>query len=211
MPMVSVASELRITGSRAKAAVIQPEAPKDAWFAVYTVPRHEKVVHARLMAKQIQSFLPLYTIERRWKNGVRREVQFPLFPEYVFVSLRARDRLSVLQTSGVAYIVGSRSSPLPLDDYVIYALQVGDLSASLVPHPFVYTSNMSEMASGPLRGVRGYQESDGGDPVFVVNVELIQRSFAIRMKTICAGTNRSVPEVSLPRFTEEPYHLYPSP
>jgi hypothetical protein len=29
---------------------------KEAWFAVCTVPRYEKLVHARLMAKQIQSF-----------------------------------------------------------------------------------------------------------------------------------------------------------
>jgi Transcription termination factor nusG len=39
---------------------------KKAWYAAYTAPRHEKVVQAQLAAKQIQSFLPLYTVVRRW-------------------------------------------------------------------------------------------------------------------------------------------------
>lgn len=47
----------KATGSHAKSL-------KDPWFAVCTVPRYEKLVHARLMAKQIQSFLPLYTAVR---------------------------------------------------------------------------------------------------------------------------------------------------
>ncbi|MDT7816044.1 MAG: transcription termination/antitermination protein NusG [Acidobacteriaceae bacterium] len=64
-----------------------PKVVKRAWFAVYTISRHEKFVQAQLTAKQIQSFLPLYKVERRWRNGVRREIQYPLFPGYVFVCL----------------------------------------------------------------------------------------------------------------------------
>jgi transcription antitermination factor NusG len=184
VPVAPTALELSVVVAPVEAAGMQPIAYKEAWFAVYTVPRHEKVVHARLMAKQIQSFLPLFTVARRWKNGVRREIQFPLLPGYVFVSLGARDRLTVLQTSGVGYIVGNGLSPLPLDDYVIHALCVGAQSASLMPHPFVCASSPLSLTSGPLRGVKGYEERDGCDPVFVVNIELVQRSFAIRMQAI---------------------------
>lgn len=90
-----------------------PKVVKRAWFAVYTISRHEKFVQAQLTAKQIQSFLPLYKVERRWRNGVRREIQYPLFPGYVFVCLGAGEALPVLQTSGVVNIVGNGRAPLP--------------------------------------------------------------------------------------------------
>ena len=95
----------------------QPKLLREAWFAVYTAVRHEKAVRARLMAEQIRSFLPFYTVARRWRNGVRREIQHPLWPGYLFVSFEVDERVRVLQTAGVVHIVGNGSSPLLLDDH----------------------------------------------------------------------------------------------
>jgi transcription antitermination factor NusG len=152
-----------------------------AWYAAYTAPRHEKVVQAQLAAKQIQSFLPLYTVVRRWRNRVRREIQCPLLPGYVFVCLPSGEWLPVLQTSGVVYIVGN-SSPSPLEDHEMYALRVGAQHATLMPHPFLSAGDMVRITNGPFRGVKGYVEREGGDLSFVVTIELIQRSFAIRVQ-----------------------------
>ena len=154
---------------------------KKAWYAVYTAPRHEKSVQAQLTAKQIPSFLPLYTAVRRWRNGVRREIQHPLFPGYVFVCFGEGERLPVVQTSGVVYIVGNGTSPLPLDDHEIHALRVGAQRASLMPRPFVSAGDTVCITRGPFRGVKGYVEQDGSDLTFVVTIQLIQRSFAIRV------------------------------
>ena len=160
-----------------------PRVAKKAWFAAYTAPRHEKFVQAQLAAKQIQSFLPLYTAVRRWKNGVRREIQHPLFPGYVFVCLGDGERLPVVQTSGVVYIVGNGSSPLPLDDHEMHALRLGAQRASLMPRPFLCAGDTVCITRGPFRGVKGYVEGDGSDLTFVVTIQLIQRSFAIRVQT----------------------------
>ena len=100
MLAVPPASDRSLTLSSIEASRVFPHAVKKAWFAVYTAPRHEKFVQAQLTAKQIQSFLPVYSAVRRWKNGVRREIQHPLFPGYVFVCLDANERLPVMQTAG---------------------------------------------------------------------------------------------------------------
>ena len=152
---------------------------KKTWFAAYTAPRHEKFVQAQLTAKQIQSFLPLYTVVRRWKNGVRREIQHPLFPGYVFVRLDANERLPVLQTAGVVYIVGNGTSPLPVDDQEMHALRVGAQHASLSPHPPVSTGDVVSITRGPFKGVTGRVQHASGTLTFVVTIQLIQRSFAI--------------------------------
>jgi transcription antitermination factor NusG len=157
-------------------------ASRKAWFAVYTAPRHEKFVYAQLTAKQIQSFLPLYTVMRRWRNRVRREIQYPLLPGYVFVCLRPGEWLPVLQTSGVVHIVGNGSSPSPLEDHEMYALRVSAQHGSPMPHPFLCAGDMVCITNGPFRGVTGYVERDGGDLSFVVTIQLIQRSFAIRVQ-----------------------------
>jgi transcription antitermination factor NusG len=170
-----------VTKPRAETSAIFPCASKRTWFAVYTAPRHEKFVQAQLIAKQIQSFLPLYTTIRKWKNGVRREIRHPLLPGYVFVCLDADERLPVLQTSGVVYFVGNGTAPSPLDDYEMHALRVGAERSSLVPHAFLSTGDSVCITRGPFRGVRGYVEQDGGDLTFVVTIQLIQKSFAIRV------------------------------
>ena len=38
------------------------------WFALYTATNNEKRVERDLHAKQIEAFLPLYSVTRRWKN-----------------------------------------------------------------------------------------------------------------------------------------------
>ncbi len=152
---------------------------KKTWFAAYTASRHEKFVQAQLAAKQIQSFLPLYTVVRRWKNGVRREIQHPLFPGYIFVCLEANERLPVLQTAGVVYIVGNGASPLPVDDQEMHALRVGAQHASLSPHPPVSTGDVVSITRGPFKGVTGRVQHASGTLTFVVTIQLIQRSFAI--------------------------------
>jgi transcription antitermination factor NusG len=152
---------------------------KKAWFAAYTAPRHEKVVQAQLAAKQIQSFLPLYTAVRRWKNGVRREIEHPLFPGYVFAFLDANERLPVMQTAGVVYLVGNGTSPLPVDDQEMHALRVGTEHALLSPHSSVSAGDTVCITSGPFKGVRGRVQESAGHLKFVVTIQLIQRSFAI--------------------------------
>jgi transcription antitermination factor NusG len=170
-----------LTGPRVEPIDGHAGVDKKAWFAVYTAPRHEKFVEAQLTAKQIRSFLPLYASVRRWKNGVRREIESPLLPGYVFVNIGDGERLPVLQTTGVVYLVGNGTTPSPLDDHEMHALRVGAQRAALTPRPFVSAGDVVCITRGPFRGVKGCVEQHGDDLSFVVTIQLIQRSFAIRV------------------------------
>jgi transcription antitermination factor NusG len=165
-----------------EASRVSSKAYKKTWFAAYTAPRHEKFVQAQLIAKQIQSFLPLYTVVRRWKNGVRREIQHPLFPGYIFVCLGTDEQLPVMQTAGVVYIVGNRTSPLPVDDQEMHALRMGAQYASLSPHPPVSQGDTVCIARGPFQGVRGRVLQTDRNLTLVVTIQLIHSSFAIEVR-----------------------------
>ncbi|PYY12936.1 MAG: antitermination protein NusG, partial [Acidobacteria bacterium] len=59
----------------------------ESWYAVYTRARHEKKVAFQLQQHSIEFFLPLYKQEKRWNNGLRVQIELPLFPGYLFTRI----------------------------------------------------------------------------------------------------------------------------
>ena len=54
------------------------------WVAIYTKPRHEKLVKEQLLKKGYDVYLPLLTEKRRWSDR-KKLVEFPLFKSYNFM------------------------------------------------------------------------------------------------------------------------------
>src|SRR5262245_28841231 len=82
----------------------------DSWYAVQTLPRHEKAVTTQITAEGLPCVLPLENRRRRWSDR-EQEVQFPLFPGYMFVRLEnyAQQHVHVLRKPGVVRFVGMRN------------------------------------------------------------------------------------------------------
>src|SRR5437016_5491143 len=123
------------------------------WYAAYTRANHEKRVALQLKERSVEHFLPLYESVRRWKDR-RRKLHLLLFPGYVFVRLRLRDRLQVLQVPGVARLVGFGGVPCALPEAEIEAVRTClARKAGLVPHPYVQVGRRVRVTTGPLAGI----------------------------------------------------------
>jgi transcription antitermination factor NusG len=151
------------------------------WFAVSTRSRHEKQVAKQLAAKSIEHWLPLYDAVHQWKNG-RQRVQLPLFPGYLFVRMQAAERLQVLNVMGVAYIVGSRLGPTPINELEIGAIR-GVLNSNLTmePRSYVTVGERVRVCSGPLAGCEGILVRNKDDLRVVLSIDLIMRSVAVEL------------------------------
>ena len=70
---------------------------KDAkkWIAVYTKPRHEKLVEKELQKKGYEVYLPILRERRKWSDR-KKWVDFPLFRSYLFVKVQIKNSLSTL-------------------------------------------------------------------------------------------------------------------
>jgi len=149
------------------------------WFAAYTNANHEKRVAEQLAWRSIEHFLPLYSTTRRWKDR-RVALDLPLFPGYIFVRLALRDRLQVLQTPGVASIVGFGGIPLALPQQEIDALRKG-VSRGLraEPHPYLAVGRRVRILAGPLAGMEGILVRKKNHDRFVLSLDLIQRCVAV--------------------------------
>jgi transcription antitermination factor NusG len=154
-----------------------------AWFAVQTRFRYEKRVARELQEKGVQVFLPLFSSRHQWSDR-QRLVEVPLFPSYVFVRVPATQgtRIQILRTNGVNGFLGARGVGTPIPDEEVAAVRA--MLAHRVPfrlHPFLRTGQRVRIRGGCLDGIRGILTAIKGEDNFVVSVELIQRSIALRL------------------------------
>jgi len=151
------------------------------WFAVYTTPRHEKAVARQFEVRQIEAFLPLYRSVRRWRNGCRVNVDQPLFPNYIFASLKRPDYLRVLETPGVLSLVGSRREPSPLESTEIESLRSELSLREFEPHPYLVAGDRVRIHSGALAGMVGVLVRKKSQLRVVLTLDLIMQSVAVEI------------------------------
>ncbi len=151
------------------------------WFAAYTSPRHEKAVVRQLDARHVESFLPLYSSPRRWKNGCRVTVATPLFPNYVFVRVKRQDSVKVLQTPGVLSIVGAGREPSALPCTEIESLRAGLPQRQVHPHPYLVAGERVRIIAGSFEGMVGILLRRKNDFRVVLTLDLICQSVAVEI------------------------------
>ncbi len=151
------------------------------WYAVYTFPRHEKTVAAQLRIKSVESYLPVFERMNRWKDRMAR-VQLPLFPSYVFVRIPLRERVKVLESSGVLRFVGFNGHPTPLPEGEIESLKSYLSFRKAEPFPYLIAGKRVEVKAGPLAGLEGVVVRRKGRMRIVVSIDSIQRSIALELE-----------------------------
>lgn len=151
------------------------------WYAVQTIPRHEKKVSSELNAKQICSFLPIIARRRQWSDR-QRVIEEPLFTGYVFAQLKFQspERIAVLGTKGVIGLVGGRRAGTPIPEQEINAIQqILERRLPVEAHSFLLVGERVRIRGGALDGLEGILQSVKGDQSLVVSVEAIQRSISV--------------------------------
>ena len=151
------------------------------WYAAHTNSRHEKKVAWQLEGRGVENFLPLYEAVHRWKDRNSR-VQVPLFPGYLFVRIRAQDKLRVLTTPGVVRIVGPKGHPSPLLDFEIDQIRAYlQLRLPAEPYPYLNTGERVRIVAGPLSGQEGILIHRNGDLRVVISLDQIMRSIVLNV------------------------------
>ena len=149
------------------------------WFAVHTKSRHEKMVARELQAKQVQCYLPVYWSVRRW-NDRRKSVLLPLFPGYLFARICRHDQWLILETRGIARILGGSSGPTAIPEKEIIDLEtLVESQMPIQPHSGLIAGQRVRVIRGPLTGVEGILQNYKSGHRLVVNVKLLGRSVMV--------------------------------
>lgn len=150
------------------------------WYAIHTRSNFEVRVARELLERGLESYLPAYQEIHQWKDR-KQIVTVPLFPGYVFARFddSSQVRLTVLQTIGVARILGHCGKCEPVPDYELDAVR--RLLESKVPcfaHPFLEEGAWVRMRRGPLRGLEGLLVRIKNQTRLIISVTLLSQSLA---------------------------------
>jgi transcription antitermination factor NusG len=134
-----------------------PEPFAMTWYSVQTGYRSEARVARDLMMKGFETYLPLLREEHQWKDR-RKTMDVPAFSGYLFVRYvpSVRNRVKVLETSGVVRLLGGNHTPSPISD-----LEIEDLQRTLVSGvdcqrcDALVPGSRVRVTRGPLSGVQG--------------------------------------------------------
>ena len=158
------------------------------WYALHTKSRHEDMVYMGLSQKALNAFLPKMEVWSKRKDR-RKRIRTPMFSGYLFVELFSLDndvKLGVLTTPGVVRILGKPRGhePIPVPDEKIDAIR--RLTESSVEiHSYLYPQNgePARIVDGPFKDIEGIVlRTDLKKDLFVISIELLQRSIAIELK-----------------------------
>src|SRR5438874_10240786 len=151
------------------------------WYAVYTIARHEKRVAEQMELRRLRGFLPLYRAMHRWKDR-QKQVDLALFPSYVFVHLALKERVRVLEITGVVSFVCSQGRPAPLPaDQIEPLLRGTNGRVRIEPHPYLQAGHRVRLRSGAMAGLEGTLLRRKEGLRLVVSVELLMRSVALEI------------------------------
>lgn len=151
------------------------------WYAIRSTPRHEKRVRDRLEAHHVECFLPLTKAIHRWNNGIRREVEVPLFPTYLFVRTIMHGRFVVLGTQGVRSFVGAAGMPSSIADDEIETLRAGLSLADCQPYPMIAQGDHVRILRGPFSGLTGIVVRNSRNPRVVITISVIMQGVSVEL------------------------------
>jgi transcription antitermination factor NusG len=164
------------------------------WYATYTRHQHEKSVALQLSNKGLEVLLPLYRSLSRWKDR-SQSLLLPLFPSYVFVRASLGQKLEVLRTPGVCWLVASAGVPIQIPSKEVKSLEIlCQTVAPFEPHPFLECGDPVRVVRGPLTGVEGMLVRARNHCRVVISVRMLERSASVEVDI------HNLEKVSVPRL-----------
>ena len=152
------------------------------WYAVYTRSHQERVVKTQLDGRGVENFLPTYEKTSQWKDR-KKLIQMPLFPGYLFVRILSVRRLEVLKAYGVVQIVGNSAGPMPIPEEQVASVKTFvEVGLKCDPHPYLKIGKKVRITEGPLEGLQGILVRKKNRSLFVISVEMIQRSVSVELE-----------------------------
>ena len=123
----------------------------------------------------------MYRRSRRWSDRIK-EIDFPLFPGYVFSRFNPLNRLPILTIPGVSAIVGFGNNFISVDERDLNAIRAVLKSGNYCePWPFLQVGQRVRVESGPLAGTEGIVFMFKKTCRLIISINMLQRSVAVEI------------------------------
>lgn len=156
------------------------------WYVIYVKSRQDFTTASELVKKGIPVFIPTFKKLSQWTDR-KKLIEYPMFPGYVFVQVPAAPGafLDVLKTRGVVSFVSLEpGTPTPVNQAELTALRLLIESGRKIDvRPELGEGTRVRLRSGALVDACGILSKKENELMFVVNIELLGRSVAVRVSS----------------------------
>jgi transcription antitermination factor NusG len=152
------------------------------WYALYTRPRAEKLVFARLEEESIETFLPLMKTFRFWSDR-KKLVEKPLLPSYIFVKTIKKNFPKVYKITGVVKFVSFEGKPVSIPQKQIDNLRLlinSNAEIEVTSDKFSPGDNV-EVINGSLVGLTGELIRIGSKNRVIVHVDRLDQNLILKI------------------------------
>ena len=151
------------------------------WIAVYTKPRHEKIVAKDLERNGVKVYLPLMKERRKWSDR-KKWVEFPLFKSYIFVSINSNNHLPIFETKGIVRIIKFGDSIATVRNNEIAGIKMMiDGGYNPISTDYFIKGDPVKVKDGPLRGIEGEVVRIDENDRLLLRINAIKHSVSVKV------------------------------
>jgi len=151
----------------------------EAWYAVHTRARQERVAVEHLNRQGYETYLPLIHSPKRLR-GRWCEVIEPLFPRYLFIRLdvQQQNTAPIRSTRGVNGLVSFGGNLRPVPQVLVEQLMAAQLDrdGAIRQEHLFQSGDRVEIVSGPMAGLQAIFLAPSGQERAHLLLELLGRS-----------------------------------
>lgn len=149
-----------------------PPTATGTWYLLQCKPRQDGRALENLQRQHYLCFQPTHHQERLIR-GIRKSVEEPLFPGYLFICLEDGANWAPLRsTRGVARLVSFGDHPRPVADNLINRLRE---RAQRMPQPLLEHGDTVRISHGPLAELEAIFLCMQGERRVILLMDLLQR------------------------------------
>ena len=152
------------------------------WYVAYTYPRAEKAIYQKLSDLGVETFLPLHKVRRKWSDRIK-EVEVPLFSNYLFVNTKLVNIPKLTDINGIARFVSFRKEFATIREKEITLIKkLVDCGDEVrVEQNSLISGQRVLVNKGPFVGLEGKLIKDVGKDRFILSIEDLQQNISLNI------------------------------
>lgn len=151
------------------------------WFVLRVETGREFAASTHLQSRQVEHFLPTYTLRRKYAHHRAEALPRALFAGYLFARFPLKDKTLVLQSPHVYDLLTFAHSPAMIENQEIDRVRA--LASTPAPTPWsrLLPGMTVIIRIGPMAGMEGVLAKIEDTYHFAVNVQMLGRAVSVRV------------------------------
>lgn len=154
------------------------------WIVLRTKTFREKLAEEYLAKKSIACYLPLRQVLPKPGSRIRKPVDTPLFPGYIFARPEGTRLFEMRYVPGTCGLIQFNGKPAAVPGEEIERIRLISKSGhGLETHPLLHPGERVRIVKGPLAGLEGELVRFKNGLRLVVNVVLLNQSVSVELES----------------------------